>query len=77
MEQAVNLGLAKSIGVSNFNEEQLERLYNHANIKPTVNQVEVWINMTCDIYDLGGLGTYSIYIQIIFILTDKPNIDPT
>ncbi|CAG9559406.1 unnamed protein product [Danaus chrysippus] len=41
MEEAVHLGLAKSIGVSNFNEEQLERLYNHANIKPTVNQVEI------------------------------------
>ncbi|OWR47810.1 aldo-keto reductase AKR2E4-like [Danaus plexippus] len=46
MEQAVNLGLAKSIGVSNFNEEQLERLYNHANIKPTVNQVEISPTLT-------------------------------
>ena len=43
MEQTVKLGLAKSIGVSNFNEEQLERLLKHANIKPVVNQVEVSI----------------------------------
>lgn len=41
MEQTVKLGLAKSIGVSNFNEEQLERLLEHANIKPVVNQIEI------------------------------------
>ncbi|XP_063833210.1 aldo-keto reductase AKR2E4-like [Ostrinia nubilalis] len=41
MEQAVALGLAKSIGVSNFNEEQLERLLKSAKIKPVVNQFEI------------------------------------
>ncbi|XP_026740464.1 aldo-keto reductase AKR2E4-like [Trichoplusia ni] len=41
MEQTVSLGLAKSIGVSNFNEEQLDRLIKNATIKPVINQFEV------------------------------------
>lgn len=41
MEKCVELGLAKSIGVSNFNSKQLQRLLEHANIKPVTNQVEV------------------------------------
>nr|XP_026489108.1 aldo-keto reductase AKR2E4-like [Vanessa tameamea] len=46
MEEAVNLGLVKSIGVSNFNEEQLKRILKHANIKPVVNQFEINPTMT-------------------------------
>lgn len=41
MEQTVKLGLAKDIGVSNFNEEQLERLLKNSTIKPVINQFEV------------------------------------
>lgn len=41
MEECVNLGLAKSIGLSNFNEEQMERVLKNCKIKPVVNQVEV------------------------------------
>lgn len=41
MEKCVELGLAKSIGISNFNSEQIERLLKHATIKPVTNQVEV------------------------------------
>ena len=41
MEQTVKLGLSKSIGVSNFNEEQLERLLKNSTIKPVINQFEV------------------------------------
>jgi len=39
LEQAVNDGLVKSIGVSNFNHEQIDRLLMVAKIKPAVNQV--------------------------------------
>lgn len=38
LEEAVNLGKIKSIGVSNFNIEQLQDLLKHAKIKPVVNQ---------------------------------------
>ncbi|CAH2235943.1 jg24488 [Pararge aegeria aegeria] len=41
MEEAVKLGLAKSIGVSNFNEKQIQEVHNKAVIKPVVNQFEI------------------------------------
>lgn len=40
MEQLVGKGLVKSIGVSNFNSEQVERVLNEGSIKPVTNQVE-------------------------------------
>lgn len=45
MEECVRLGLTKSIGVSNFNEEQIDRLLKNCKIKPVVNQVEVNPNL--------------------------------
>lgn len=39
MERLVELGLVKSIGISNFNSEQIKRILNVARIKPVVNQV--------------------------------------
>ncbi|KAJ8921936.1 hypothetical protein NQ315_008570 [Exocentrus adspersus] len=41
MEQCSKLGLAKCIGVSNFNSKQLEKLLSCSKIKPVMNQVEV------------------------------------
>lgn len=40
MENLVKLGLVKSIGISNFNSEQIDRLLGAAEIKPVTNQVE-------------------------------------
>ncbi|EDW70518.1 1,5-anhydro-D-fructose reductase isoform X1 [Drosophila virilis] len=40
MEQLVKIGLVRSIGVSNFNSEQLLRVINNCEIKPVTNQVE-------------------------------------
>jgi aldehyde reductase len=40
MEGLVKAGLVKSIGVSNFNSEQLQRVLDMCEIKPVVNQVE-------------------------------------
>ncbi|VEN39847.1 unnamed protein product [Callosobruchus maculatus] len=40
MEDICRKGLAKSIGVSNFNKRQITRLLENAKIKPVVNQVE-------------------------------------
>ncbi|CAG0890262.1 unnamed protein product [Darwinula stevensoni] len=40
MEECVDLGLAKSIGLSNFNSQQVDRVLAKARIKPVVNQVE-------------------------------------
>lgn len=40
MEKLVDLGLARSIGLSNFNSEQVDRILTMARIKPVTNQVE-------------------------------------
>ncbi|XP_051172018.1 1,5-anhydro-D-fructose reductase-like [Leptopilina boulardi] len=45
IEECSRLGLAKSIGVSNFNSEQITRLLSAATVKPVNNQVELNINI--------------------------------
>ncbi|KYM87328.1 Alcohol dehydrogenase [NADP+] [Atta colombica] len=40
MEDVLAKGLAKNIGVSNFNSEQITRLLENATVKPVTNQVE-------------------------------------
>lgn len=45
MEKLVEIGLVKSIGVSNFNSEQITRLLSIAKIKPVCNQVECNLNI--------------------------------
>lgn len=40
MEKLVGLGLVKSIGVSNFNSEQIQRVLDNCKVKPVTNQVE-------------------------------------
>lgn len=40
MEKAVDDGLVKSIGISNFNRNQTERILSIARIKPVTNQIE-------------------------------------
>lgn len=39
MEECVTLGLTKSIGLSNFNSEQIGRILSVCRIKPVINQV--------------------------------------
>lgn len=39
MEECCRLGLARSIGVSNFSSKKLSQLLQHATIPPAVNQV--------------------------------------
>ncbi|KAK4567464.1 hypothetical protein RGQ29_003307 [Quercus rubra] len=41
MEECYRLGLAKSVGVSNFGCKKLSQLLHHATIPPAVNQVEM------------------------------------
>lgn len=40
LEKQVELGRLKTLGVSNFNQEQLAYLIEHARIKPAINQIE-------------------------------------
>lgn len=41
MEKLVQLGLVRSIGISNFNSVQIDRLLSVAKIRPVTNQIEV------------------------------------
>lgn len=41
MEEQVTAGLVKHIGLSNFNSQQIQRVYDNAKIKPSVLQVEL------------------------------------
>lgn len=41
MEEQVRKGLVKAIGLSNFNAEQIREIYENAEIKPSVLQVEL------------------------------------
>nr|XP_031843049.1 bifunctional protein STORR-like [Nomia melanderi] len=45
MEECVKLGLTKSIGLSNFNSQQIERVLSVAEIKPVMNQIECHPNL--------------------------------
>lgn len=40
MQDVKHLGLARSIGVSNFNKDQLTRVFFHCSVVPAINQVE-------------------------------------
>lgn len=40
MEDVHRKGLAKSVGLSNFNSKQIDRILANAEVRPTVNQVE-------------------------------------
>lgn len=41
MEKLADEGLAKAIGLSNFNEKQIKRLHDNSRVKPANLQVEV------------------------------------
>ncbi|GAB0092495.1 Aldo-keto reductase [Sergentomyia squamirostris] len=41
MEDMVSMGLTRSIGLSNFNERQIERIFDNSTLKPVNLQIEV------------------------------------
>lgn len=45
MEKLVESGRVRSIGISNFNSEQMDRILSIATIKPVTNQVECHPNL--------------------------------
>jgi len=61
MEECQRLGLAKSIGVSNFSCKKLQNLLSSATIPPSVNQVSPVLHR------LQLLFTNNIYIYILIL----------
>lgn len=45
MEDCVDCKLVKSIGLTNFNTLQIDRILQHCRIKPVVNQIELHLTM--------------------------------
>ncbi|KAG5861475.1 hypothetical protein JTB14_017997 [Gonioctena quinquepunctata] len=45
MEECVRLGLVKSIGLSNFNSRQIQKIIKNATIQPVANEIEVNLYM--------------------------------
>lgn len=45
MEKLVESGRVRSIGISNFNSQQVDRIYKNSKIKPVLNQVECHPNL--------------------------------
>lgn len=45
MEEMIDLGKTKAIGVSNFNTKQVERIFKIARIPPVTNQIEAHLYM--------------------------------
>ncbi|XP_030029987.1 uncharacterized protein LOC115447156 isoform X2 [Manduca sexta] len=87
MEQLMTKGLVRSIGVSNFNSAQLQRILDKGKIKPTVNQVECHpyltqqkLDLFCEERDiklscfgvLGSKGTPAEYKSTLPPVIDDP-----
>ena len=79
MEAQVDTNLTKSIGLSNFNEEQIERIIKHCRIKPANLQVELHVQFQqkslrdccekhgitiCAYAPLGSPGRNDFFIKI-------------
>uniref|UniRef100_A0A182QBR1 NADP-dependent oxidoreductase domain-containing protein n=1 Tax=Anopheles farauti TaxID=69004 RepID=A0A182QBR1_9DIPT len=45
MEKLLDTGRVRSLGVSNFNSEQLRRIIEHGTVKPVTNQVECHVRL--------------------------------
>ena len=56
MEQCMEMGLTKAIGVSNFSSKKIEDLLSHANIPPAVNQVMSYLIQVCTCKSMGKLN---------------------
>lgn len=46
MEKQVRNGKTKSIGLSNFNENQIEEVWKNADIKPSNLQVNIFVKLS-------------------------------
>lgn len=67
MEDAKDLNLTRSIGVSNFNISQIQRLWDSSRIKPSVLQIEVIYNIINNNY-LRNTCTYPYYFMLFSVL---------
>ncbi|XP_026313466.1 aldo-keto reductase AKR2E4-like isoform X2 [Hyposmocoma kahamanoa] len=80
MEDAKEQGLTKSIGISNFNVTQLDRLMANSKVKPAVNQIEVNPTLTQELLvsHCKKLGVAVMaYSPFGFLVTRKHHMAPS
>jgi hypothetical protein len=75
MEECVGLGLTKSIGVSNFNSEQIERLLKVATVKPVTNQVLLFSHSSTALVGLGLLNEVSQAHSVKHTIPGRTHLD--
>ncbi|XP_046869126.1 aldo-keto reductase family 1 member A1-A [Drosophila willistoni] len=71
MEELVKLGLVRSIGLSNFNMEQIQRIIQCSSSKPVVNQIEIWPGFMQK--DLVDYCRYNGIVVTAFAPLGQPN----
>lgn len=72
MEELVKEGYTRSIGLSNFNSQQIERILKIATIKPVVNQVdkcgikkfEIWFQVNTNFKYFTGIRLNAMFIWV-------------
>ena len=75
MEECVKQGLAKSIGVSNFNSQQIDRILKIASIKPVVNQV-TYTHISINMLSLFRVPTVILDDNIVTLLFFRLKLIP-
>jgi len=76
LEQAVAKGLARSIGVSNFNKKQIEGVLEVATIKPAVNQCSMNIQKHDDA-TIEYCQQQGITYEAFYVMKGCPSTDAT
>jgi len=76
MEQAQQQGLTKSIGISNFNQKQIEAVLKTATIKPAVNQCSMSVK-THDDSTIKYCQSQNITYEAFFVMRGCPHTDAT
>lgn len=76
LEQAQQQGLTKSIGLSNFNQKQIEAVMEIATIKPAVNQCSMSVK-THDDATINYCQSQNITYEAFFVMRGCPHSDAT
>ena len=69
MEKLVSAGLVKSIGVSNFNSQQIQEVLDNCTIKPVTNQVKESFHKS--IFEIGIAPTTAAFSVLFSVLNDS------
>lgn len=67
----MDMGLVKSIGVSNFSPEKIQKLLETARIRPAVNQVNTWCRLCLQCLSAAAEAACQFGCKLVSNLTVK------